>query len=338
MAHEIWGNRYANHREPAWHGLGLTILDRKVGAVEALRLMGEYSIRTEQVKTIQTDIPVLRKAIIRERTVRDEAEKVLGVVGMEYQPIGPMPTCEIFDRSVGQPIETIGALRDGATLFISVELPRFAVKGDEIQDYLLVVNPMDGGESAQIIRTPVRVVCMNTLRMGQRMGVTQYRLIHDENVAKNLATWLEGLYQKSVAQARLIQEACEVLASYRIGAEETKLVLERTYSDPKPPTNSAPREVMIKRQEHRDYVAQWRATAREQVLALFNGNGVGMNTVAAAGTAWGLYNAVVEYEDYRWSKNPQQALESAVFGARADVKDEAFERVAALAGVNVKLS
>jgi len=335
MAHEIFGERFLNHRSAAWHGLGITLTDRRVGAVEALRLMGAYSIRTEQVKTIASDLPVPKKAVIRERTERGEPEKVLGVVGMEYQPIGPMTTCEVFDAAVGQPVETIGALRDGATLFITVELPKFDVKGDEIQDYLLVVNPMDGGEAAQIIRTPVRVVCANTLRMGQQLGVTQYRLIHDENVQKNLHDWLHGLYQKSVAQAKLIQEACTVLAEYRIGSEETATVLKRVYTEPKPPTNSAPREVMIKRQEHRDYVSQWRATAREQVLNLFNGQGRGMETVAAQGTAWGLFNAVVEYEDYRWSKNPQQALESAVFGARADVKDLAFETCAAMAGINV---
>lgn len=335
MAHEIWGERFLNHRQPAWHGLGLTLTDRRVGAVEALRLMGAYTIRTEQVKTIMSDLPVAKKAVIRERTERGDPEKVLGVVGMEFQPIGPMATCETFDRAVGQPVETIGALRDGATLFITVELPKFDVKGDEIQDYLLVVNPMDGGEAAQIIRTPVRVVCANTLRMGQQLGVTQYRLIHDENVQKNLEDWLHGLYQKSVAQARLIQEACTVLAEYRLETSETTHILTGVYSEPKPPTNSAPREVMIKRQEHRDYVSQWRATAREQVLALFDGKGRGMDTVAASGTAWGLFNAVVEYEDYRWAKNPQQALESAVFGARADVKDAAFEMCAAVAGVKL---
>ena len=335
MAHEIFGERFLNHREPAWHGLGITLTDRRVGAVEALRMMGEYSIRTEQVKTIQSDLPVPKKAVIRERTARGEPEKVLGVVGMEYQPIGPMATCETFDKAVGEPVETIGALRDGATLFITVELPRFAVKGDEIQDYLLVVNPMDGGEAAQIVRTPVRVVCANTLRMGQQLGVTQYRLIHDEKVQENLHNWLHGLYQKSVAQAKLIQEACTILADYRIGTDQTEDVLRRVYSEPKPPTNSAPREVMIKREEHRAYVSQWKAVAREQVLKLFRGEGRGMDTIAAAGTAWGLFNAFVEYEDYRWSKNPQQALESAVFGARADVKDLAFETCAAVAGIKI---
>ena len=331
--HEVWGERYVNSREPAWHGLGIT-LDHPVGAVEALRMMGEYSIRTETLVT-ESGIPVPNKAIIREATARGEAQKVLGVVGLEYQPIGPLATCSIYDEAVSQPVETIGALRDGAYLFISVKLPKFSVAGDEIEDFLLVVNPMDGGEAAQIIRTPVRVVCMNTLRMGQSMGTTQYRVIHDQNAQGHLYEWLRGLYQKSVAQASLIKDACEILAGKRVSGLEAVEVLNRVYPDPRAIRNTAPKEVLVKRAEHREYIRQHRVVAREQVLNLFDGKGKGMDTTAAAGTAWGLFNAVVEYEDYRWSRNPKGALESSVFGPRADTKDTAFDECAALAGVKV---
>ena len=332
MAHEIFGDRFLSNREPAWHGLGLVLEDRRVGAVEAFRLMGEYSIRTEQLVT-KAGLEAPRKAIIREATAKGEGEKVLGTVGPEFHPIGPLATCSIYDEAVGEPVETIGALRDGALLFISVKLPAFSVRGDEIQDYLLVVNPMDGGESARIVRTPVRVVCANTLMMGESLGAVHYRVIHNENAQKQLHEWLHGLYQKSVAKAKLVQEACEVLATYRIGATETAETLNRIYPEPRSARNTAPREIMLKRAEHRAYVSQHRAVAKEQVLELVGGKGRGSETEAAKGTAWGLYNAVVEYEDYRWSRNPQQALESSLFGPRADVKDIAFEECAGVAGV-----
>lgn len=38
---------------------------------------------------------------------------------------------------------------------------------------------------------------------------------------------------------------------------------------------------------------------REMALSLFEGDGTGMDTPAAKGTLWGLYNAVTETENYR---------------------------------------
>jgi len=335
MAHEIFGERFLSNREPAWHGLGLVLEDQRVGAVEAFRMMGEYSIRTEQLVTQNGGLVAPRQAIIREATAKGEPEKVLGTVGPEFHPIGPLATCSIYDEAVSEPVETIGALRDGAVLFISVKLPTFQIKGDEIEDYLLVVNPMDGGESARIVRTPVRVVCQNTLMMGESLGAIHYRIKHDEKAQTQLYDWLRDMYQKAKAKAKLVQEACEVLATYRVSVTESAEILQTVYPDPRPGRNTAPREIMIKREEHRAYVAQHQAVAREQVLELVGGKGRGSDTEAAKGTAWGLYNGVVEYEDYRWARNPKQALESSLFGPRADAKDRAFEECAKVAGVHI---
>jgi phage/plasmid-like protein (TIGR03299 family) len=333
VAHEIFGKRFLSNREPAWHGLGIVLEDKRVTAVEALRMMGEYSIRTEQLVTANGGLEAPRKAIIREATNKGEAEKVLGTVGPDFHPIGPLATCSIWDEAVDVPVETIGALRDGAHLFISTKLPKFSVKGDEVQDYLLVSNPMDGGESAEIIRTPVRVVCANTLRLGKQQGIEAFRIVHDENAQKRMYDWLHGLYQKAVAQQKLIKEACEVLATCKVNDSAASEILDGIYPEPKKLRVTAPSEVMKKREKHRLYAAEHMETNREQVLKLFKGNARGGDTVAAKGTAWGLYNAAVEYEDYRWARNPQQALESSVFGARAEVKDAAFEACAEFAGV-----
>jgi phage/plasmid-like protein (TIGR03299 family) len=331
MAHEIFGERFLNHREPAWHGLGITLTDRRVGAVEAFRMMGEYTIRTEPLQTA-SGLLVDKKAIIREAT-HDAPEKVLGVVGSDFQPIGPMATCSIYDEAVNQPVETIGALRDGAILFVTVQLPTFDVAGDAVNDYLLVMNPMDGGEAAQIIRTPVRVVCMNTLRLGRQMGTTQYKVVHDVNAQKNLHDWLGGLYQKAVAGQAVIREALDVLANYRVDDDEVKALIESVYPFQNPGKVNAPAEVMKHRAERIEYRNDRKVTARAEVAKLFAGAGTGMDTTAARGTAWGLYNAVVEYEDCRWARDPQQAMDDTLFGKRADVKDAAFELIGEAAGL-----
>jgi hypothetical protein len=47
-----------------------------------------------------------------------------------------------------------------------------------------------------------------------------------------------------------------------------------------------------------------------------------MDTPAAAGTLWGLWNACVEGEDYRAGRNADY---DTLFGERAQVKQRAFD-------------
>jgi len=324
MAHELFGERFfGKQRKPAWHGLG-TVMDEPMTAVQAFERMGPYEIHAERVYR-KNGSTVPAQVIIREATTKDEAEAVIGVVGPDFMPVGPRTTCEVYDEKVAKPVETIGALRNGETLFISTKLPTIDVKGDEVEMYLLLVNPMGGGEAIQIRTTPVRVVCMNTLTMASHLSSQLFKVRHDINAMANMAGWLTGVMDKATAQVALMKDALEILAGKRVSDGEAVQTLLDTYPEPRVPRNTAPKEVMEKRHEHRDYVAQHRAVYREQALALFHGKGTGMDRPEAAGTAYGLYNAVCELEDCRWARKTETALESAVFGDRADTKVRAFE-------------
>jgi len=330
MAHELFGERFfGKQRKPAWHGLGTTF-DVPLSAVNAFDALGRYEIHAEKLYRANGGV-VQAQAIVRELTAKGETEAVIGVVGPDFTPIGPGVTCQVYDDTVNRPVETIGALRNGECLFISTKLPSIDVRGDEVEMYLLLVNPMGGGEAIQIRTTPVRVVCANTLTMGQQMSQQLYRVRHDSNALGNMNEWLKHVMGKAEAQVAMMKEALEILAGYHLSTGQVMEAVNLTYPEPRKLRNTAPTEVMVKRAEHREYVAETRAVSRETVVKLFNGEGTGMGRPEANGTAYGLYNAVCEYEDCRWSKNPEGALESAVFGARADTKVLAFETLAGMA-------
>lgn len=332
MSHEIFGERFfGKQRQPAWHGLGKTF-DMPMTAVQAFEDMGKYEIHAEKLYRANGQT-VQGQAIVRELTAKGEAEAVIGIVGADFMPVSPMQTCEAYDGSIAKPVETIGALRDGETLFISTKLPSIDVRGDEVEMYILIVNPMGGGEAMQIRTTPVRVVCANTLTMAQGLSTQLFRIRHDANALSNLTGWLGGVMGKAEGQVTMMKEALTLLADFRVTEIVAKDIITATYPDPKTPRNTAPVEVMKKRYEHREYLAERRAVTREEILKLFNGAGTGMERAECAGTAYGLFNAVAEYEDCAWSKNPTSALESTVFGERADNKVRCFENLMALAKV-----
>ena len=84
------------------------------------------------------------KAIIRRPCPGDPEHKVFAVVSAGYQLITPAQFCDLWDRHVKHPIETLGALGQGETFFVSTKLPSFAVKRDEVDNYMLGISPMTG--------------------------------------------------------------------------------------------------------------------------------------------------------------------------------------------------
>jgi hypothetical protein len=88
-------------------------------------------------------------------------------------------------------------------------------------------------------------------------------------------------------------------------------------------------------------MTQWQAEQdittrrREAALDLFNGAGTGMDTPAAKGTLWGVWNAIVETEDRRKGRpGPDQDANIAfenLFGLRAKAKERGFDAAMAVA-------
>lgn len=327
MSHEIFGDRFLSYRQPAWHGLGL-VIEEQVGAREALQRIGPYEVKLLPLAATLDgrQIPIeTHKGIVRLPTEDDSEARVFGVVRGEYALIDPQQLVDIWDEFVAAPVETIAALKHGSVMFISTKLPSWEVRGDQIDDYLLLHNPMNGWQAAQVLQTQVRVVCNNTLRMAlQQAGANAYTVVHDSTARERLGRWLAEMYEGAAARAAAIREAYEILAAHRVTEPEAQYVLEAAYPMPKPPRENAPAEVMRLREEDYERHRERAVARRAAALGLFEGAGVGMDAPAAAGTAWGLYNAVVETEDYRrWVKLEAKAYDT-LYGNRAEAKERAF--------------
>src|SRR4051794_40122386 len=119
MAHNLFGERFYSLRRPAWHGLGL-VLDEELGAADAFDRIGAYDVHLEDLTTAG-GLPIPHKAIVRDRV--DDQLQVFGVVGPDYHLVSPRDVVTLWDKAVSRPVETIGALGKGETLFVSTKLP-----------------------------------------------------------------------------------------------------------------------------------------------------------------------------------------------------------------------
>jgi predicted Zn-dependent protease with MMP-like domain len=69
----------------------------------------------------------------------------------------------------------------------------------------------------------------------------------------------------------------------------------------------------------------------ESIMGLFEGKGKGSTLSSSNGTAWGLYNAVIEFQDYHKNQSlTMKGLESNFLGRGANIKTTALQEALAL--------
>lgn len=321
MGHNLFGDRFADARKPAWHGLG-TVFNDELTASEALERVGSYHVKL--VPATADGIPLDKHAIIRTPTQDDPEHRVFGIVGEKYTLLTPQDICSIYDEQVAKPIETIGALGHGETFFVSTQLPTLDVKGDEIENYLLISNPMTGLMSAEIRVTPVRVVCQNTLIASDHMATQKLKIVHDRTAKQRMGEWLRETYSFAETTAKVLKDLFEVMADTKLKDADARQLFEASYPSPPAPKKNATDKIFEQRLRWWDENVKLMDRRREGAKMLYEGMGTGMDTKAAKGTLWGAYNAVVETEDYRRGRNEDQVGASAVFGERAASKKRAF--------------
>lgn len=331
MAHNIFGERFLGQREPAWHRLGL-VVNEPIGAVDALERIGTYEVTMEDLVTT-SGLKIDRKAVVRKPTVDDPEHRLFGVVSPDYKLVTPQKFTSCWDEAIQQQVETIGSLGKGEEIFISTRLPKFDVKGEEIDNYLLAYSPMNGMKSITLKITPVRVVCQNTLSMALTRSGESIKIEHTGMIEKELVLWLKDIYSKVVDKVEAVKEAYNILANYQVTKGKAIEILEKTYTyGDEPLKENMPEGIFERRHETWEWYKKNSEERIEVAYDLWSGSGTGMSSEAAKGTAWGLYNSVVELEDYR--KGPILSVSrSALTGDRASKKERAFEQCLELVGV-----
>jgi phage/plasmid-like protein (TIGR03299 family) len=341
MAHELLvgaggAARFIDARGPAWHRLG-RVITRPLTATEALEEMRAPEVRLVPVPPVPLPgggAVDPRTHIIVRMPTDDLPAAVFGRVSPEYHLVTPRAFCRALDGAVGRPIETIGMLREGAILFVTYELPEFSVGGDEHRNYLVVSNGMTGQDALRALNAPVRVVCMNTYRAADALASEEFRIPHSASAMRELGKWVVELYARAVARGEALAEVLDLLARHRASRAEAEEVVAAAYPLPRRPSDFGPRLVVERRERRYEQERSFALGMRETALALWDGAGTGADTRAARGTLFGVYNAVVEAEDYRAQPGASVAAmaEAALEGRRAERKQAAFAAAARLAG------
>lgn len=303
-----------------WHGLGKR-LDNAATAEEAIKAAGlDWEVHKEPIYLRNGTTPIPKHHAI----VRKDQGLPLGIVGDRYAPLQNRSAFSFFDAIVGLKeaiYHTAGALGQGEIIWILAKLNGVVrVVGDDVTEkYLLLTNRHDGGGAVQILWTPIRVVCANTLSMA--LSREDEELHTSLRHTRSLGLKVEGVRQAlGIINAKfdIFGSTAKKFASVQLTTQVWRSYLQRLNLAPKP--------------DQEDRAKDNASKLMEEVSALFE-RGRGNDMRGVKGTLWGGYNAVIEYTDYL--RNCKGSIEnrtkSLLFGSGAVLKRQAWLEALALA-------
>lgn len=249
---------------------------------------------------------------------RSDTHDILGIVSDSYKILQNRDAFRFLDSLIGVAeamYVNVGSFRNGARVYIQAKLPgfiRFDDGGLDVgEKFLTFITSHDGSLPISALFTPIRVICQNTLLMALRDNVRKSTVRHTLNLAMGLQNARETLGILN-NQFTLLEDVSRKLTHVSFAEKDipqllTKSGLIPAEADP----SSRAKNIM------------------EEVLLRFK-HGAGSELASAKGTAWGAYNAVVEYVDHYRGTNPLKRAESSVLGSGANIKEKALELLASI--------
>ncbi|MGN8084865.1 DUF932 domain-containing protein [Ralstonia sp. 22086] len=303
--------------ETPWHGLGNRLARKQPIEVWARQAGMDWQIEETPVCFMSGQAGALGTIhSFPEQKVlyRSDTKAPLSVVSNRYQVVQPAEILEFYrdlTEAGGFELETAGVLKDGKKLWALAKTGQQTVLkgGDTVNGYLLLATACDGTLATTAQFTSVRVVCNNTLAIALADGTGAVKVPHrtqfnpqavKQQLGIAVASWDSFMVRMRALSERKVRPATAHDFFRRLLDMPSLATIES-----KPQPNDR---------------------ALRAIQALYDGKGMGADLPSAAGTAWGLVNAVTQYADHeRRARSADHRLDSAWFGVGANLKQRAWD-------------
>lgn len=309
MPHEFESGVFTEGRA-AWHGLGVTLPNDSLDSVEALEYSGLAGWNlTKQPVFVGNPEDGYRQVPDRYAVTRATDGQPLGVVGAGYRIVQneeAFAWCDELLGGEGFHYKTAGALRRGQVTWLLAKAPfQLDLPDSPIDMYVLLTNTHDGSGAVTACATPVRVVCMNTLRAALSGAHASYKIRHTRGAEARLAEAQRVLGLTRGAADR-VRERAEQMAATPISDADWRAFLLDLVPDP---PDSRPGQTRAE-------------NVRAEISGIYRGHRFGQDDVR--GTAWGAWQAVVAYNDHAMTSRRTRT---------STAEETRFERI--LSGQNI---
>lgn len=246
-------------------------------------------------------------------TTRTSDDKVLGIVGKDYNVVQNLEGFEFIDSLLDSgeaKFDTAGALAGGCRVWMSATL------GDEIMVagtdphrlFGVFLNSHDGSKAVSMIVTPVRVVCANTEAMAIRGAKQSWSMTHRTTLAGKVTEAREAL-QLSFKYMEAFEAEVQKMLDIQVTTDQFREIVKDIYP--------AQKRMLEK---------------RVTLLTSLWENSPTIHDAGIGGTAWGAFNAITEaHSHHQDERSPEAKLTKSLWGFDQQVRNKAHERLLALA-------
>lgn len=279
-----------------------TTVPENVSASDAFRIAGlDWTADKRPAFFMGPDGPI--QALNHCSIVRSDNDTLLGIHGSGYTPVQNSALVNLLDYLREDiTIENVLTIRDGRKVFAtaSISTEDEVLPGDKVRRYLHLFNSHDGSSGFGVFFSDVRLACANQLAFltGKAVGTavregSGLRRKHTASVTEfsQQLPHLIDLERRSFRQS--ISELRD-LTNVQLTTELARRVLEATYAD----KLATPIKDKTSGEKRQRTIADLKEV--DVIRGHFAGDtGYGIReTPGCAGTLYGLYNAITQYETH----------------------------------------
>jgi phage/plasmid-like protein (TIGR03299 family) len=309
MSHQFTSGAFF-HGKAAWHKLG-TVLDNTLPAREAFKLANaDWEVQAAPIYTSDMlEIPG-HKAI-----TRMDNGTVLSVQKDSYTVVQNEQLIRIAEAlHEDAAMDAVVVLSEGRKVAFTAKINNAegeVVKGDEINQYLVGCTSHDGTVAFQIMFSPIRVVCQNTLsaalgRAAAGNKAKKFSIRHTAN-ANTLIKHLPSMINMQRQQFTGGLEELKAMAAKPCTETQFRQYCQQVFADQLEGfTNDSRGDKTTARPKQLEDLSAWDAVANK-----FAGEGIGFDIPGVQGTMWGAYQAITEYFSHDAGRSKQDSTEAA---------------------------
>lgn len=323
MAHQFSSGVFC-YNKPAWHRLGV-VVDGTLSAREAFRVANaDFHVAGRPVFDANMQPIPGYQAITRMDTGR-----TLSVMTETYTPIqneSLIRIAEALHEDIN--MDAVCVLSDGKKVTFTARIRGAegdVVPGDPVQQYLIGCTSHDGSIPFQLLFSPIRVVCQNTLSAA--LGLASNQRHQDNSIrirhTKNADSFIQRLPELvDVRRRQFIGGLDELrhMAATPCSMVQFRQYISKIFADQlQGMINDIRGNKSTARPKVLEDLPAWSSVFRK-----FEGETIGADLLASHGTAWSAYQAVTEYISHESgrAKDPTEAtrqrLESIYWGLASD--------------------
>ena len=269
---------------------------------------------------------VNRKAVIK--TTPDGKTSNIGVVGTSYKVIQNSEIFGVLDTLIDSSelrYTAAGELNGGSKVWMVMSLPMSVqVANDPHEAFLIATTGHDGSQSFTLRPLLKRMFCVNQINLsmldgkdGRRSKNYTYRLAHTKHSKMNISE-IRDVIQLCYTGIETYQNISSELLEVQATRNKAVSFFEKVFPLTPEIAKTSPTEWTPAQRRWYNKTME----TRDQVLAIYENSPTQQNI---AGTAWGLFQSVVEYADHVRGTDADKRAIAALTGSSDGLKARALQ-------------